>query len=246
MSDPDAAAGAGAVPRARCELVVVARRPSVAGVAMALIQLSARATGSATPGARNVPRPGDGLPCDPGEGRANPHVGRVDAVDAPAAGRRDPSRSSTSCGSSRPRMGREILPWQLSARPRRTHGGAAGAAPASASKLSGGRHAQAWAAPACPALRAALTGLVGDAPRGPREGTVAGDGRAGCWPASPPVGCVLSWLSARSTVAVAPVIDGEPMTTSVIYSPPLLVLSLILATVAGVLAVLGVARLRRA
>jgi NO-binding membrane sensor protein with MHYT domain len=29
------------------------------------------------------------------------------------------------------------------------------------------------------------------------------------------------------------------------YSPPLIVLSLILATVAGVLAVLGVARLRR-
>jgi len=59
-------------------------------------------------------------------------------------------------------------------------------------------------------------------------------------------GCVLSWLAAQSTVAVAPVIEGEPMTTSVIYSPPLLVLSLILATVAGVLAVLGVARLRRA
>lgn len=59
-------------------------------------------------------------------------------------------------------------------------------------------------------------------------------------------GCVLSWLGAQSTVAVAPVIEGEPMTTSVIYSAPLLVLSLILATVAGVLAVLGVAGLRRA
>jgi len=59
-------------------------------------------------------------------------------------------------------------------------------------------------------------------------------------------GCVLSWLAARSTVAVAPVIEGEPMTTSVIYSAPWLVLSLILATVAGVLAVLGVAGLRRA
>lgn len=58
-------------------------------------------------------------------------------------------------------------------------------------------------------------------------------------------GCVLSWLGAQSTVAVAPVIEGEPMTTSVIYSAPLLVLSLILATVAGVLAVLGVATLRR-
>ncbi len=35
------------------------------------------------------------------------------------------------------------------------------------------------------------------------------------------------------------------MTTSVIYSAPLLVLSLVLATVAGVLAVLGFASLRR-
>jgi uncharacterized membrane protein YidH (DUF202 family) len=59
------------------------------------------------------------------------------------------------------------------------------------------------------------------------------------------VGCVLSWLAARSTVEVAPVLDGQPMTTSVVYSPPLLMASLFLATVAGVLAVLGVARWRR-
>ena len=59
-------------------------------------------------------------------------------------------------------------------------------------------------------------------------------------------GCVLSGLAARSTVEVAPVLEREPMTTSVVYSAPLLVLSLLLATVAGVLAVLGVARLRRA
>ena len=59
-------------------------------------------------------------------------------------------------------------------------------------------------------------------------------------------GCVLSWSAATSTVEVAPVLDGEPMTTSVVYSAPLLVLSLLLATVAGVLAVLGVAHLRRA
>ncbi|MDT5016680.1 MAG: hypothetical protein QOD39_2840 [Mycobacterium sp.] len=59
------------------------------------------------------------------------------------------------------------------------------------------------------------------------------------------VGCVLSWLAASSTVVVAPVLDGEPQTTSVAYSPPLLVLALILATIGGVLAVLGVARLRR-
>jgi hypothetical protein len=59
------------------------------------------------------------------------------------------------------------------------------------------------------------------------------------------VGCVLSWLAASSTVEVAPVLESEPMTTSVQYSAPLLVLSLLLATVAGVLAVLGVGRLRR-
>jgi hypothetical protein len=60
------------------------------------------------------------------------------------------------------------------------------------------------------------------------------------------VGCALAWLAARSTVEVAPVLDGQPMTTSIVYSPPLLVASLFLATVAGVLAVLGVAGLRRA
>ena len=60
------------------------------------------------------------------------------------------------------------------------------------------------------------------------------------------VGCVLSWLAASSTVVVAPVLEGEPQTTSVVYSPPLLALSLVLATVAGVLAVVGIARLRAA
>jgi hypothetical protein len=58
-------------------------------------------------------------------------------------------------------------------------------------------------------------------------------------------GCVLSWLAASSTVVVAPVVEGEPHSTSVIYSPPLLVLSLLLAAVAGVLAVVGIAGLRR-
>ena len=59
------------------------------------------------------------------------------------------------------------------------------------------------------------------------------------------VGCVVSWLAASATVTVAPVLDGEPQTTSVVYSPPLLVVSLLLATVAGVLVVVGIARLRR-
>jgi hypothetical protein len=60
------------------------------------------------------------------------------------------------------------------------------------------------------------------------------------------VGSVLSWITASSTVVVAPVLEGEPMTTSVEYSALWLGLSLFLATVAGVLAVLGVAGLRRA
>ncbi|HZN81095.1 MAG TPA: hypothetical protein VFC01_15625 [Mycobacterium sp.] len=58
-------------------------------------------------------------------------------------------------------------------------------------------------------------------------------------------GCVLSWLAASSTVVVAPVLKGEPQTTSVDYSAPLLVLSLVLAAVAGVLVVLGIVHLRR-
>lgn len=59
------------------------------------------------------------------------------------------------------------------------------------------------------------------------------------------VGCVLSWVAAATTIEVAPVLDGEPSTTAVTYSAPLLVLSLILAGLAGVLTVLAIARLRR-
>ena len=58
-------------------------------------------------------------------------------------------------------------------------------------------------------------------------------------------GSVWTWLAAQSLVTVAPVLEGEPQTTSVVYSPPMLVLMLLLATVAGVLAVVGGARLRR-
>ena len=60
------------------------------------------------------------------------------------------------------------------------------------------------------------------------------------------VGCVLSWWAAGSTVTVSPVLDGQPPTTSIVYSPAMLVLSLLLATLTGVLAVVGIARLRRA
>ena len=60
------------------------------------------------------------------------------------------------------------------------------------------------------------------------------------------IGCVLSWLAADSTADVAPVISGEPAKTSTVYDPSLITLSLLLVTIAGVLLVLGVARLRRA
>ena len=47
-------------------------------------------------------------------------------------------------------------------------------------------------------------------------------------------------------MAVVPVTDGQPVTMSVVYHPQLLVLTLLLATVAGVFAVVGTVRLRRA
>lgn len=59
------------------------------------------------------------------------------------------------------------------------------------------------------------------------------------------VGAAVSWVHARHTVLVGPVTDGQPVTTSTAYDPLLLLLTLLLATVAGVLAVLGAARLRK-
>lgn len=59
------------------------------------------------------------------------------------------------------------------------------------------------------------------------------------------VGAVLSWFGAQTVVTVAPILEGEPQTTSVALSAPMLALMLLLATVAGVLAVDGIARLRR-
>ena len=58
-------------------------------------------------------------------------------------------------------------------------------------------------------------------------------------------GCAISWSAVRSTVAVAPVMKGQPVTTAVVYDPSLLLLTLLLATAAGMLAVVGTARLRR-
>lgn len=60
------------------------------------------------------------------------------------------------------------------------------------------------------------------------------------------IGAVLSWLQVRSIVEVSPIADGQPATTSVVYSPPMMLLTMLLATAAGVLLVLGVAGLRRA
>ena len=60
------------------------------------------------------------------------------------------------------------------------------------------------------------------------------------------VGCVLSWMHAISEVVVEPILAGEPSTVSQVYSAPMLTLSLMLAAVAGALAVVGIARLRRA
>jgi hypothetical protein len=58
-------------------------------------------------------------------------------------------------------------------------------------------------------------------------------------------GAVLSWAQVRSLVDVAPVTEGQPATVSVVYDPPMMVLTLVLATAAGVLAILGIAGLRR-
>jgi NO-binding membrane sensor protein with MHYT domain len=60
------------------------------------------------------------------------------------------------------------------------------------------------------------------------------------------VGAAVSWLHSRHLVAVAPIADGQPVTMSVVYDPPQLLLTMLLAMLAGVLAVVGTARLRRA
>jgi hypothetical protein len=55
----------------------------------------------------------------------------------------------------------------------------------------------------------------------------------------------LSWVHARRTVRVGPIAEGQPFTTSLVYSPQLLLLTMVLATTAGVLAVVAIARLMR-
>ena len=58
-------------------------------------------------------------------------------------------------------------------------------------------------------------------------------------------GCAFSWSAVRSIVEVAPVAKDQPVTTAVVYDPSLLLLTLLLATAAGMLLVVGIARLRR-
>ncbi|MGO8939916.1 MAG: hypothetical protein ACLQLO_23295 [Mycobacterium sp.] len=58
-------------------------------------------------------------------------------------------------------------------------------------------------------------------------------------------GAGVTWVHARHTVRVAPVADGQPFTTSLVYNPQLLSLTMVLVTTAGVLAVVGIARLLR-
>ncbi len=59
------------------------------------------------------------------------------------------------------------------------------------------------------------------------------------------VGAGLIWPLSHRAVAVAPIADGQPGTVSVAYDPQLLLLTLLLATAAGILAVVGTARIRR-
>ncbi|GAB3035439.1 hypothetical protein [Mycobacterium bourgelatii] len=55
----------------------------------------------------------------------------------------------------------------------------------------------------------------------------------------------LSWVHTRTTVAVAPVLEGQPTTTSVVFHPAQLVLTLLFATIAGIFTVVGMTRLAR-
>jgi hypothetical protein len=55
---------------------------------------------------------------------------------------------------------------------------------------------------------------------------------------------VWCWFGAQTTVMVVAA-PGEPQTTSIAYSAPMLVLMLLLGTVAGVLAVVGLTDLIR-
>jgi hypothetical protein len=52
-------------------------------------------------------------------------------------------------------------------------------------------------------------------------------------------------MQVQSLVDVAPITEGQPATVSVVFDPPMMGLTLLLATAAGVLAILGISGLRR-
>ncbi|ODR12531.1 hypothetical protein [Mycobacterium shimoidei] len=56
---------------------------------------------------------------------------------------------------------------------------------------------------------------------------------------------VLAAAQVRSVEFIEPVLDGQPVTTSVAYDPPTLLLTLLLAAATGVLVVVGLADPRR-
>jgi NO-binding membrane sensor protein with MHYT domain len=58
-------------------------------------------------------------------------------------------------------------------------------------------------------------------------------------------GAGVTWSHARHTVGVAPIADGQPSTTSLVYDPQQLLLTMLLAMLAGILLVVATARLRR-
>lgn len=59
------------------------------------------------------------------------------------------------------------------------------------------------------------------------------------------VGAGVCWANASQLRGVAPVAEGQPYTTALVYDPQLLLLTMVLAIIAGVFAVVGMARLLR-
>ena len=128
-------------------------------------------------------------------------------------------------------------------------------------KLTEGRTAQAWAR-RHRHLRAALTPLVQERVEPARSDATDLDGddddRVAAMNArfralvefvlagAALVGAGRAGRTRVTCVAVAPIADGQPATTSLVYNPQLLLLTMLLATIAGVLAVVGAARLWRA
>lgn len=56
---------------------------------------------------------------------------------------------------------------------------------------------------------------------------------------------LLCWSQVTTLVDIAPVADGQPASVSVVYNPPLMLLTWVLAVTAGLLAVIGISALLR-